>query len=108
LVEVESSAHEPAKPEYVPVVSVRCQKCQWQDPTDFSVIYSYLICQLGDGQFFGCQSIQPGICFGYRHGIIVLDAEIAHRALNLGVAEKQLDRPWIPGFSIDRCHFGSP
>jgi len=31
--------------------------------------------------------------FGYRQGIIDLDTEIANRALDFGVAEKQLDRP---------------
>ena len=45
--------------------------------------------------------------FGYRQGIIYLDAKIAHRALDLAVAEKQLDRPKIPGLSIDHCRLGS-
>jgi hypothetical protein len=39
--------------------------------------------------------------FRYGEGVIDLDAEIAHRTLNLGVSEQQLHRSQIPSSAID-------
>ena len=41
------------------------------------------------------------------NGIIHLDAEVSHGALDLGVAEKQLDGPQIARASVDQCCLGS-
>ena len=38
--------------------------------------------------------------------VIDLDAEIAHRALDLGVAEQKLDRPQIAGAAVDQRGLG--
>ena len=38
---------------------------------------------------------------GYSQSIINLDAKIANRALDLGVAKQQLDGPQIAGAAID-------
>ena len=40
--------------------------------------------------------------------IVDFDAEIPDRALHLGVAKEQLNRPEIPGTLIDQSGFGSP
>lgn len=41
---------------------------------------------------------------GNRERIVHLDAEIAHRAFDLGVAEQNLYRSQIPGAAVDqRC-----
>lgn len=40
---------------------------------------------------------------GDLQGIFNLDAEVPGGTLELGVSEQQLDRPVIPGPSVDRC-----
>lgn len=45
--------------------------------------------------------------FRHLQGIIHLDAQIAHSAFYLGVAEKQLNRPQILRSLVDECRFGS-
>jgi hypothetical protein len=43
---------------------------------------------------------------GYRQSIIDFDTKIANRALDLGVAEQQLDGPRIAGAAIDQGGLG--
>jgi hypothetical protein len=38
---------------------------------------------------------------GYRQSVVNFDSKIADRALDLGVAEQQLDGPQIAGAPID-------
>jgi len=40
--------------------------------------------------------------FRYGEGVVDLNAEIAHRTLNLGVAEQQLHSPQIPGSAVNQ------
>ena len=44
--------------------------------------------------------------FGDREGVVDLDAKISHGALELGMAEKQLDGAQIMRSPIDQCRFG--
>jgi hypothetical protein len=45
--------------------------------------------------------------FGYGEGVIDLNAEIAHCALNLLVPQQELHRPQIAGAAVDECRLGS-
>jgi hypothetical protein len=46
--------------------------------------------------------------FGDGDGVVDFDAEIPHRALELGVTEEQLDRPEVSSPPIDERSFGPP
>jgi hypothetical protein len=45
--------------------------------------------------------------FGHLECIIDLDAEVSRGALDLGMAEQQLNRPQVAGSAIDQRGFGS-
>jgi len=45
--------------------------------------------------------------FCYGEGVIDLNAEIAHRALNLLVPQQKLNCPQVAGPAVDEGRFGS-
>src|SRR6266852_7730431 len=45
--------------------------------------------------------------FGYGESVVDLNAEIAHRALNLLVPQQQLNGPQVASAAVDECRLGS-
>ena len=52
--------------------------------------------------------IQTSIFSGNFNGVVDLDAEVAHGALDLGVSEQKLDCAQVPRSSIDQCRLRWP
>jgi hypothetical protein len=47
----------------------------------------------GGGAWLPCRNGSDINLFGYSEGVVDLDAEIAHRALDLPMPQQKLDRP---------------
>jgi hypothetical protein len=45
--------------------------------------------------------------FGYGESVVNLNAEIAHRALNLLVPQQKLHCPQVASAAVDECRLGS-
>ena len=54
-----------------------------------------------------CPGISDINLFRYCEGIIDLDAEISHRAFDLGMSEQELDGPEIASPPVDQGSFCS-
>jgi hypothetical protein len=54
-----------------------------------------------------CPGISDINLFRYCQNIVYLDAEISHRAFNLGVAKQKLDGPKIAGAPVDQGSLGA-
>ena len=52
-----------------------------------------------------CPGISDINLFRYCEGIIYLDAEISHRAFDLGMSEQKLDGPEIASPPVDQGSF---
>ena len=48
-----------------------------------------------------CPSISDVNLFRYREGIIYLNAEVSYGAFDFCVSEQELNRPQIPGSTVD-------